>query len=106
MITTCVYVEVKPECVNEFIEACRKNHVESIKEAGNLRFDIAQEAENPCKFLLYEAYINETTAAAHKNTPHYHAWRSTVENMMAKPRYGVKHNILYPNLDKPESKSE
>ena len=96
MITTCVYIKVKPECINEFIEACGKNHAESVKEPGNLRFDVAQEVENPGKFLLYEAYIDEAAASAHKNTPHYYSWRSTVENMMIKPRYGVKHNILFP----------
>lgn len=96
MIATCVYIEIKPEFINEFIEASGKNHLESIKEPGNLRFDVIQEAENPCKFLLYEAYMDEAAAAAHKNTAQYMEWRSTVEKMMAKPRLGIKHNILYP----------
>jgi (4S)-4-hydroxy-5-phosphonooxypentane-2,3-dione isomerase len=96
MITTCVHVEVKPEFVDEFIIACEKNHYESVKENGNLRFDVIQEHENPCKFLLYEAYFNDETAAAHKTTNHYQEWRNAVEKMMAKPRKGVKHKILFP----------
>ncbi len=96
MIATCVYVEVKPECITDFINECKKNHLEAVKEPGNLRFDVLQDAENPAKFMLYEAYRNEETSAAHKQTPHYHAWRSAVENMMAKPRYGIKHRIIFP----------
>lgn len=97
MIVTCVHVEVKSEYLNEFKEACRINHEASIKEPGNLRFDILQDAENPCKFLLYEAYKSEEDSAIHKQTGHYLQWRQTVEVMMAKPRVGVKHIILFPN---------
>lgn len=96
MIVTCVYVEVKPEFVNEFIVESSKNHSESVKENGNLRFDIIQDLENPCKFMIYEAYISDEAAAMHKQTPHYLLWRTQVEKMMAKPRLGVKHKILCP----------
>lgn len=96
MITTCVYVEVKPEFINEFIKESEANHNEAIKEPGNLRFDILQLAENPCMFMLYEAYISEEAAATHKTTAHYFKWRENVEKMMAKPRNGLKYNILLP----------
>jgi (4S)-4-hydroxy-5-phosphonooxypentane-2,3-dione isomerase len=97
MIATCVYVEVKSEFINEFILACEKNYLLSIQEDGNLRFDVIQETDNLCKFLLYEAYNSESSAAVHKNTAHYLEWRATVEKMMAKPRYGIKHKILFPS---------
>ena len=96
MIVTFVHVWVKPENINEFIEACKANHRESVKEPGNLRFDLLQDAENPTKFVLYEAYESEESAKAHKDTPHYKTWRDTVADWMAKPREGVKHNILCP----------
>jgi autoinducer 2-degrading protein len=96
MIATLVFIEVKPDTIQAFIHECEKNHNQSVKEKGNLRFDILQDAENDCKFTLYEAYENEEYAAAHKQTPHYLAWRQNVENMMAKPRMGVKHNIICP----------
>ncbi len=96
MIVTCVYVEVKPECVQEFIIECNKNHTGSVNEEGNLRFDVLQDFENPCKFLLYEAYKNEEYSAAHKQTPHYNLWRSNVEKMMANLRYGIKYRVICP----------
>ena len=96
MIVTCVYVHVKPEAVQEFIRASVTNHQESLKEPGNLRFDFVQQADDPNRFMFYEAFESEEAAAAHKNTPHYLKWRDTVKDMMAEPRKGVKHFILQP----------
>lgn len=96
MIVTCVHIQVKPEFLNGFIEASFLNHKESVKEPGNLRFDIVQQTDDPCRFMLYEAYESEEAAAAHKNRDHYLKWRDTVKDMMAAPRYGIKYNILEP----------
>ena len=93
-MTTCVHVWVKPDHVKEFIEASIENHHHSRKEKGNIRFDICQDPSNPCKFLLYEAYEDESSAAAHKETPHYLKWRDTVAPFMEQPRKGDKYNIL------------
>jgi autoinducer 2-degrading protein len=96
MIVTCVHVHVNPEAVPEFIKASVANHKESIKEPGNLRFDFVQQTDDPCRFMLYEAYVSEEAAAAHKTTSHYLKWRDTVQEMMAEPRKAVKYNILQP----------
>ena len=96
MITTLVHVLVKPEFVKSFIEATRANHENSIQERGNFRFDILQDAQDPGKFVLYEAYESEQAAAVHKETAHYAAWRDAVGSWMAKPREGVKHSMLFP----------
>ena len=97
MIATLVHVYVKPEFVQAFITATEENHLESIAEPGNLRFDILRDVNDASKFTLYEAYENERAAAAHKETSHYMKWRDTVADWMAKPREGVKHSILFPN---------
>ncbi len=97
MIVTCVHVHVKPDTVEEFIRISTENHLASLKEPGNLRFDFVQQADDPCRFMLYEAYESEAAAAAHKNTPHYLKWKDTVQDLMAEPRKGVKYNILQPN---------
>ena len=75
MYVTIVYVHVKPEHVADFIEAIRVNHEGSVREPGNLRFDILQSADDPTRFVAYEAYRDEAAAKAHKETPHYLAWR-------------------------------
>lgn len=96
MIVTLVYVQVKSEYINVFIDATRENHENSVKENGNIRFDILQDATDPTKFVLYEAYETEQAVAAHKETAHYFKWRDTVTPWMAKPREGVKHKLLFP----------
>lgn len=80
----------------QFIMATKENHENSVKEPGNLRFDILQDAQDPNKFVLYEAYATEEAVAKHKETAHYLKWRDTVAPMMAKPREGIKHALLFP----------
>ena len=96
MFVTLVHVQVKPELVGDFIEACRANHLESVKEPGNLRFDILQQGGDSTRFVLYEAYASAEAAAAHKETAHYLAWRDAVAGWMAEPRQGVRYEGLFP----------
>ena len=96
MIVTCVYVNVKSGEIKKFIDATVANHHESIKEPGNLRFDFIQQADDPCRFMIYEAYESDEAAAAHKSTAHYLRWRDAVKELMAEPRNGVRYNIIEP----------
>jgi autoinducer 2-degrading protein len=96
MFVTLVNVSVKEENVDDFIAVTRTNHECSVKEEGNLRFDILQSPVDPTKFVLYEAYLTQQNAAAHKETQHYLDWRETVADWMAEPRIGTVFNGLYP----------
>lgn len=97
MHVTLVHVLVKPEHVADFIETTRRNHEASVREAGNRRFDVLQSAEDPTRFMLYEAYATAADAAAHKQTAHYLAWRDAVADWMAAPRQGVAYRGLFPS---------
>lgn len=96
MHVTIVHVNVKPDFIDAFVGACRDNHVASVAEAGNRRFDVLQSATDPSRFVLYEAYASADAAAAHKKTAHYLRWRDTVAPWMAAPRQGVQYVGLYP----------
>ena len=96
MHVTLVHVWVNPESVDAFIEATRRNHEASVKEPGNRRFDILQDAADRTKFVLYEAYASAEDAAAHKQTAHYLEWRDNVGDMMAQPRRGDAYIGLFP----------
>lgn len=96
MHVTLVHVTVKPEHVDEFIEATRLNHEASVQESGNRRFDILQSPDDPARFLLYEAYASADDAASHKQTAHYLAWRESVAGWMAEPRRGEPYRGLFP----------
>lgn len=96
MFVTIVNVTVKEKHVDDFIKASRVNHEKSIREDGNMRFDVLQSPDDPTQFILYEAYQSQQHAAAHKDTQHYSTWRETVAEWMAEPRQGTVYNGLYP----------
>ena len=96
MHVTLVHVRVKPEHVEDFIAATRANHLASVQEPGNCRFDVLQLPEDSTCFVLYEAYASEADALAHKQTEHYLRWRDSVAEWMVEPRQGVRYHGLYP----------
>ncbi|MBR2621698.1 MAG: antibiotic biosynthesis monooxygenase [Clostridia bacterium] len=86
MIETLVFVDVKPEFVEEFKQITVYNHENSRKEPGNIRFDVLQDNNDPTKFVLVEVFADAEAAAFHKTTEHYNKWRETVAPYMASPR--------------------
>ncbi|MGH9328175.1 MAG: antibiotic biosynthesis monooxygenase [Terriglobia bacterium] len=96
MLVIHVHVRVKPESVDAFKEATLANARESIKEPGFARFDMIQQAEDPSRFLLSEAYRTAEAPARHKETSHYLEWRDRVASMMAEPRSSVKYSSVFP----------
>lgn len=96
MVVTCVHVYVKPENVQDFIQATRENHKNSVLEPENKRFDVLQDPEDSTHFILYEAYRTQAGAHAHKETTHYLRWRETVSSWMAQPREGVSYTVIAP----------
>ena len=91
MQVTLVHVHVNPENVQDFIEASLENARGSVKEPGNVRFDVLQSKDDPTRFVLYEAYASAEDAAAHKGTQHYLRWREVVADWMAEPRQGIQY---------------
>lgn len=96
MLVVHVHVHVKPECVDAFKAATLANAQASLREPGIARFDILQQADDPTRFVLVEAYRDAAAPAAHKETAHYATWRDTVAAMMAEPRASVKFANVFP----------
>ncbi len=98
MLIVHVDVKVKPDFVEAFRAATLANAQASREEPGIARFDVLQQAEDPTRFVLCEAYRTPEAPAAHKETAHYATWRDTVAGMMAEPRQSVK----FANVDPPD----
>ncbi len=96
MLIVHVHVQVKPDCVEAFRQATIENGRQSVQEPGVARFDVVQQADDPTRFVLVEAYRTADAPARHKETPHYAKWRDTVAPMMAQPRSSVKYANVYP----------
>lgn len=95
MYVVAVTVFVKADRVEEFIQATLENARHTRQEPGNVRFDVLQAADDPARFLLYEAYRSQDDFVAHQKTPHYLAWKQKVADWMAQPRQGIKHHSLF-----------
>jgi autoinducer 2-degrading protein len=94
-----VHVQVKPDFIEEFIDATLDNASHSVQEAGIARFDVIQSLDDPAKFVLVEVYRTPDDPALHKQTEHYARWRDTVADMMAQPRQAVKYANMFPGED-------
>jgi quinol monooxygenase YgiN len=96
MLVVLVHVHVKPECIDAFRQASLANARASMQEPGIARFDVLQQADDPARFVLIEAYRTPGAPAAHKETAHYAQWRDAVATMMAEPRTSVKFGNVFP----------
>ena len=97
MLIVHVHVHVKPGCEEAFKAATIENARCSIQEPGIARFDVAQQPDDPTRFVLIEVYRNSEAPARHKDTEHYQQWRDTVAEMMAEPRRSEKFNSVALN---------
>ena len=96
MLVVLVHVHVKSEYVDAFHQASVANARNSILEPGIARFDVVQQADDPTRFVLVEAYRTPEATALHKETAHYKTWRDAVADMMAEPRTSAKYANLFP----------
>jgi quinol monooxygenase YgiN len=99
MFIVHVFVHVKPDQVEAFMEATTENARNSVQEPGIVRFDVIQQLDDPTRFVLVEVYRTPDDPARHKETVHYQVWRDTVAGMMAEPRSSIKYNNLFPGED-------
>ncbi len=92
-----VFVHVKEEYVEDFIDTTVENARNSLLEPGIARFDVIQQQDDPTRFVLVEVYRTYEDPAKHKETEHYQRWRDEVAHMMAEPRSSVKYYNIHPN---------
>jgi quinol monooxygenase YgiN len=96
MLIIHVSIHVKPEFIEAFKTAILDNASNSVREPGVVRFDVVQQADDPSRFMLLEAYHTTEAHAAHRETAHYQRWRDAVGPMMAETRTSVKYTHIFP----------
>jgi autoinducer 2-degrading protein len=100
MFIAAVHVFIQPERVDDFKEMIRANYEASIQEPGCVRFDVAQSQEDPTAFMLWECYVDEAARDAHRQTPHYLAFKDAFPALQAKDRYSDLYTGVYIDSDK------
>ena len=96
MLVVHVHARVRPGRAEAFLDATLANARASLAEPGVLRFDVIQDQADPEHVVLVEVYRDDDAAAAHKQTPHYAAWRDRVAEMMAEPRESTRFSAVFP----------
>ena len=96
MLIVHVFVHVKPDQVEAFMEATLENARNSVQEPGVARFDVIRQKDDPTRFVLVEVYRTPEDPAKHKETAHYARWAETVADMLAEPRTRTLYHNVFP----------
>ena len=90
-----VTLNVKPECTEEFLKLTLQNAESSVKEAGNVRFDVLRDHEDVNVYRLLEVWRDDDAIAAHRETLHYKAWADGIKDMLSAPRSKTVSEDVY-----------
>jgi quinol monooxygenase YgiN len=89
MYIVLVHSHIQPEHVERFKEITLENAGASWREAGCVRFDVLQEADDPTRFTFIEMFKSETDAVTHRETSHFKKWIEEAVPLMVEPRTRV-----------------
>ena len=93
-----VTIQIKPGFSDRFREASFGDAQGSVRdEPGCFRFDILQDDSDPNRFHLYEVYVDQAAYEAHRETPHYKKWRSTVLDWFDGEPQRVAMTTIFPS---------
>jgi autoinducer 2-degrading protein len=89
-----VYIVVKPGQEDAFLQGAHANREGSIREPGNLRFEMYRNSRNPYEFLFAEKYDSIESVTAHRQTPHFLAFFKVLEQVQQLPRRREPGNAI------------
>ena len=75
-------VDVKAQCVAEFVAASERNAKASLAEPGCVRFELHHDRALPVRFYFYEVYVDEAGFKAHERSAHYADWVEATQAMI------------------------
>ncbi len=83
MFVIAVHFSIKPDHIDAFRQIVIRQAINSkTHEPGCLQFDVCEDPAKPGHFFLYELYTNPAAFDAHKQTPHFTEFSSSVEGMI------------------------
>lgn len=82
MVIVQVIYQIKEDYVEAFRAAVIENAQETVKEPGNRRFEVYQDADEPTRFILFEMFETPEARQIHFEMPHFMKFRSVVGEMI------------------------
>ncbi|MEP0804063.1 MAG: antibiotic biosynthesis monooxygenase [Chloroflexota bacterium] len=89
MYIILVHSHIQPQHVERFREVTLQNAEASRGEAGCVRFDVLQQADDPTRFTFIEMFKSESDALAHREAPHFKKWLEEAVPLMVEERTRV-----------------
>lgn len=89
MYIVIVHSQIKEEHLERFREITVRNAEASRREAGCVRFDVIQQADDPSRYTFIEIFASEEAGAIHKETSHFKKWLEEAPSLMVEPRTRV-----------------
>lgn len=89
MYIILVHSHIRAEHVKRFREVTLENAEASRGEAGCVRFDVLQQADDESRFTFVEMFKSEADAVAHRETRHFKKWLEEAVPLMAETRTRV-----------------
>lgn len=86
MFVQIVRINVKPDRVEDFLDAFRLNYEGTTKEPGNVRFDVLQDPEDETRFTIYEVFQSAESVDEHRKTEHYKETVARLDDIMTGSR--------------------
>ena len=98
MISIFVTIRIKSGFFDRFVDAVYDDGKGSVRdEDGCFRFDVLKNSSTQNTIHLYEVYRDNAALEAHRSSPHYIKWRSTVEPWFDGPPERVEMETLFPS---------
>lgn len=80
MFSRIISLKLRPGSREEFLAAVSRSATASVREEpGCLRFDVCADRVDPHRFFLYQVYVDDEAAEAHRFTEHFLAWRCAAD---------------------------
>lgn len=78
-------IQPRPEHRDAVEKALREMVRHTRAEPGNLRYDLFQREGEGLAFELFELYADDAAVEAHRQSPHYQAYRAATGDWLAAP---------------------
>lgn len=80
-----VPIQVKPECVEEFVQVANANAQSSRQEEQVVHFEVLKNQESATDFVLLEIYKTPEGHKQHQQTEHYKLFKQQVQALLQQP---------------------
>lgn len=98
MFVQLVHIQVKPDRIEDFLDAFRINYEGTTREPGNLRFDVLQDPEDETRFTIVEIFRSAESVDDHRRTEHYKTTVALLEDIMTGPRSKDIYRLVMSDL--------